>query len=230
MVAFGPKSLCALDSRGCHCGRIGLFEREQRKSMSDLLEAQRQLQAEADEVVRTLQLDERLAEIGHPTRVGSSAMGLMVQRDIDITVVCPKLNAQALEAFAGLGARLMQMTESVAAVRFRNDTGKWNVEPEKYPDGLYLWLSVQMPSGVKWTIDIWLVDEPDKQPDLAHLETLMPRLTDGGREAILQIKQVLAELPQGADKIPSTLVYEAVMDHGVRTAAEFDIWRREHHS
>ena len=73
----------------------------------------------------------------------------------------------------------MRLTEHVGAVRFRNDAGPWNIEPEKYPDGLYLWLLVRMPNMVEWTVDIWLVDEPERQPDLAHLNTLLPRLTNG---------------------------------------------------
>lgn len=194
--------------------------------MSDLLDAQRQLQAEADDVVRLLHLDILLADIGHPKRVGSSAMGLMVQRDIDITVACPKLDAPTLEAFAGIGAHLMQMTESVVAVRFRNDTGKWNAEPDKYPDGLYLWLSVRAQNQEMWTVDIWLVDQPERQPDLTHLKTLMPRLDDKSRETILCIKTALAEHPQAKDKISSALVYEAVMDHGVRTFSEFESWHQ----
>ncbi|MEF0938924.1 hypothetical protein [Rhizobium sp. BR 362] len=195
--------------------------------MSDLLEAQRQLQAEADEVVQQLSLNEFLKAIGNPARVGSSAMGLMVQRDIDITVSCPKLDADTLEAFAGIGARLMQMTESVVAVRFRNDTGEWNTEPDKYPDGLYLWLSVRARNQSMWTIDIWLVDQPDRQPDLAHLKTLLPRIKDEDRETILRIKRALVERSKVRDRISSTLVYEAVIDHDVRTFSEFESWHQQ---
>ncbi|MBB2698190.1 UNVERIFIED_ORG: hypothetical protein GGD59_003707 [Rhizobium esperanzae] len=204
------------------------MKRLEKKSMSDLLEAQRQLQSEADEIVRQLHLDELLGAIGNPTRVGSSAMGLMVRRDIDITVSCPRLDARTLEAFAGIGARLMQMAESVVAVRFRNDTGEWNTEPDKYPDGLYLWLSVRARNQSMWTVDIWLVDQPDRQPDLAHLKTLMPRMNDQDRETILRIKKALAERLQTKGTISSTLVYEAVMDHGVRTVDEFESWHQEH--
>ncbi|WP_245309681.1 hypothetical protein [Rhizobium sp. R339] len=103
--------------------------------MSDLLDVQRRLQAEADEGVRALRLDELLGDLGQAIRVGSSAMGLMVRRDIDITVVCPAIDPVAFEAFTAIGARLMRMTERVVAVRFRNDSGRWNREPEKYPDG-----------------------------------------------------------------------------------------------
>jgi hypothetical protein len=149
----------------------------------------------------------------------------MVRRDIDITVVCDRLDEAALEAFANIGARLMQKTEYVLAVRFRNDTGHWNREPENYPDGLYLWLSVQM-RGAEWTFDIWLVDEPERQPDLAHLKTLLPRLSDMDRAIILQIKHDLAAGNQSIAKIPSALVYEAVMDHGMKTSEEFTEWHR----
>jgi len=185
------------------------------------------MQVEADEVVRTLGLNELLGEIGRPIRVGSSAMGLMVRRDIDITVICDQLNHKALEGFTALGARMMQRTDCVVAVRFRNDTKDWSAEPEKYPDGLYLWLSVRMPDSTEWTIDIWLVDQPERQPDLAHLETLLPRLTDADRATILQIKQVLANGDQSASATPSALVYDAVMDHGVRTFDEFEKWSHD---
>ena len=192
--------------------------------MTDLLASQIQLQAEADEVFRALLLDELLGSIGQPYRVGSSAMGLMVRRDIDITVVCPSLDARALAAFAAIGARLMQMPAIVGSVRFRNDTGAWNLEPEKYPDGLYLGLTVRAANGSIWTLDIWLVDQPERQPDLAHLETLLPRLTDAHRMTILRIKQVLAARPKDSESVPSALVYEAVVDHGIQTIEQFDRW------
>lgn len=198
--------------------------------MREILDAQSNLQAEADEVVRLLDLDRLLAKVGRPVRVGSSAMGLMVRRDIDITVTCDRLDSAALEAFANIGAHLMRLTGHVGAVKFRNDTGPWNMEPEKYPDGLYLWLSVQMLNRVEWTVDIWLVDEPDRQPDLAHLKTLLPRLSDVTRAIILQIKRdLVASADQSCAKIPSALVYEAVMDHGVRTSEEFAKWHLNHH-
>ena len=197
--------------------------------MREILDAQLNLQAEADEVVRLLDLDRLLAKVGSPVRVGSSAMGLMVRRDIDITVSCGRLDSAALEVFANIGAHLMRLTEHVGAVKFRNDTGRWNMEPEKYPDGLYLWLSVQMPNKAEWTVDIWLVDEPDRQPDLAHLKTLLPRLSDATRAKILQIKHDLVDsADQSCAKISSALVYEAVMDHGVRTSEEFAKWHLNH--
>jgi len=191
--------------------------------MDDLLVTQKQLQAEADAVVAALGLIEQLGEIGEPTRVGSSALGLMVRRDIDITVSCPRLDDTTLAAFAQLGARLMQRTDLVVGVRFRNDAGSWNAEPQNYPDGLYLGLTVRTAAGANWTFDIWLVDQPERQPDLAHLRTLLPRLTDADRVVILTIKHVLAA-DTTEPKLPSALVYEAVMDHGMLDVAGFRAW------
>jgi hypothetical protein len=191
--------------------------------MDDLLAAQAQLQAEADALVEALDLMAELAELGAPVRVGSSALGLMVRRDIDITVSCERLDAASLAAFAQLGARLMQRDDLIVTVRFRNDAGRWNAEPQNYPDGLYLGLSARTPAGPNWTFDIWLVDQPERQPDLAHLRTLLPRLTDADRVVILKIKHVLAADPT-EPKLPSALVYEAVMDHGVLDVEGFRAW------
>ncbi len=152
-------------------------------------------------------------------------MGLMVTRDLDITVICESLDGNTLQGFAEIGAKLMLLDQYVASVRFKNDTGPWNADPAAYPDGLYLWLSVRTHEGNDWTVDIWAVDEPEKQPDLAHLRTLMPRITDVDREIILQIKQELADRGCAAgERVPSALVYEAVMDGGIRETATFDAW------
>jgi len=198
--------------------------------MPDLLAAQARLQAQADAVVRQLDLDRLLARVGRPVRVGSSAMGLMVRRDIDITVICDRLDRATLLAFAGIGTQLMALTDHVGTVTFRNDTGRWNTAPEKYPDGLYLWLSIRMPDKAAWTVDIWLVDEPERQPDLAHLNTLLPRLSDTTRAIILTIKHDLLDSTDlGPARLPSALIYEAVMDHGVGTTEEFRTWHLKHH-
>jgi len=61
-----------------------------------LLDQQDALQHEADEVVKELRLEELLATAGKPVRVGSSALGLMVWRDLDITVVCSRLQVDEI--------------------------------------------------------------------------------------------------------------------------------------
>jgi hypothetical protein len=187
-------------------------------SAADLLATQQALQAEADEVYAELGLAEALPRIGEPHRVGSSALGLMVRRDLDVTVVCDALGAAALDAVAALGARLLRHPQ-VQQVQLRDDTGRWNTDP-RYPDGLYIGVGCHSQRGEAWTLDLWFVDEPDRQPDLAHRKTLPPQLDRESRVAILRIKAALADRPpRGFD------VYTAVLDDGVRTVEGFEEWR-----
>jgi hypothetical protein len=194
--------------------------------MDDLLADQRRIQEEADRVVELLQLEALLSDVGRPVRVGSSAMGLMVRRDIDITVVCQDLGSETRAAFVQVGAKLMLMDRHVVSVRFRNDTGSWNTDPASYPDGLYLGVSARTNGGIDWTVDIWAVDQPERQPDMTHLRTLLPRLNDGHRITILLIKQALATAKSSASerRIPSAYVYDAVVESGVGSMAQFTEW------
>jgi hypothetical protein len=194
--------------------------------VSDLLENQRRLQEEADQVVALLQLDALLSHIGRPVRVGSSAMSLMVRRDIDITVICKELSSATHAAFVQVGAKLMLMDRNVISVRFRNDTGAWNTDPASYPDGLYLGVSARTNEGTDWNLDIWAVDQSERQRDLNHLRTLLPRLEDDRRRTILLIKQALAKEKSRFSewKIPSAYVYEAVVDDGVGSLKQFMEW------
>jgi hypothetical protein len=185
----------------------------------EMVQRQDALQSEADAVCGDLGLDELLSSVGRPVRVGSSALGLMVARDVDITVICPALGLAATAAVAGIGAELA-VHQRVRQVRFRDDTGRWNTDPA-YPDGLYLGLDYRSPPGHDWNLDIWFVDEPDRQPDLAHLTTLAPRLTPDARLAILRIKQAWAD--RGA-KVRGFDVYRSVLDDEVRTPEQFDQW------
>jgi hypothetical protein len=184
-----------------------------------LFQAQSALQREADAVDADLGLAGLLATVGEPVRVGSSALELMVWRDLDITVKCPTL---AVEPVAAIGARLAA-DRRVQQVLFRNDTARWNSDPA-YPDGLYLGLKCRTDAGADWSIDIWFVDRPDRQPDLTHIGTLPPRLTPEMRLAILTIKSAWAGRPEYGRSVRGFDIYSAVLDGHVRTVQAFDEW------
>ena len=57
----------------------------------DLLEEELLIEQEADEVEHDLALPSLLGILGTPVRVGSSALGVMVNRDLDVTVICSDL-------------------------------------------------------------------------------------------------------------------------------------------
>ncbi|MCE6997462.1 hypothetical protein LZG04_22065 [Saccharothrix sp. S26] len=185
--------------------------------IEELRRRQAELQAGADAVVADLGLAEPLSALGEPVRTGSSALGLMVVPDIDITVVCRSLDVAAV---VELAARLGRH-ERVRAVRFRKDHGRWNAEPDAYPDGLYLGLKYRDGDGPEWNADIWFVDEPDRQPDLGHVRALPGRLTPEARAAILLIKHARPDYR-------SFDVYRSVLDDGVRTPEDYDAWRTTH--
>ena len=186
---------------------------------AELVRRQDDLQAEAADIEADLQLVSLLSRAGEPFRVGSAAYGLMVLRDLDVTVVCTKL---ALQPITDIGARLAEHPR-VWRVEFRNDTGQWNTAA-RYPDGLYLGVGYRSPAGNAWKLDIWFVDEPARQPDLAHLSSIPSQLTPPTREAILRIKTTWASRPEYGKTVRSFDIYTAVLNDGVRTGDEFEEW------
>lgn len=87
--------------------------------MDPLVERQRALQEEAAAVLDDLELLPLLQTLGDPVKVGSVALGLTVARDIDLTILCPELDAgRVFEVVQPLVAH-----PRVRELRFRNDTG-----------------------------------------------------------------------------------------------------------
>ncbi|HYT77703.1 MAG TPA: hypothetical protein VEQ37_00270 [Actinomycetota bacterium] len=106
---------------------------DRRTEIEELLRRQDELQAEAATVRQDLGFDHRLSAHGEVVPVGSPALGLMVWRDLDFTVVCPRLDVEAVVRTGAGFARHRRVRE----VRFINDTGEWNTDPT-YP-AAYTW-------------------------------------------------------------------------------------------
>jgi hypothetical protein len=191
-----------------------------REEDRDLLTRQRELQAEAEQVRAQLGLDQILGAVGEPVLVGSAALGLMTWRDMDITVVC-----QSLEKHPVLAAAVkLAAHQDVKTLQYRDDSGRWNEDPDRYPDGLYLGLRYYPSVMAEWTADIWFVDDPSRQPDLEHLRTLPSRLTDEARLAILRVKAAWCVRPEYGTSVRSWDIYTAVLDHNIRNEADFGRW------
>ncbi|MBT2765996.1 hypothetical protein [Paenibacillus sp. ISL-20] len=186
---------------------------------SKLLLQQKALQDEASEVADELRLYELLSQAGEPVRVGSSALGLMVWRDLDMTVKCSRLSQQLT---AQIASELM-LHAGVRELKFINDTGVYNTDPA-YPDGLYIGLKYKSQRGKEWEMDIWFVDEPERQPDLKHIITMPEQLTQERREAILQIKSDWASRDEYGKTVRSFDIYTAVLEENIRTPEQFQAW------
>lgn len=187
----------------------------------DLLTRQEARQAEAAVVLADLDLFPVLRTVGRPIQTGSLAYGLMVGRDIDVTCLCPALDPASLFEVMGSFAG----HPSVYRMAFRNDSGRWNTDP-RYPDGLYWTVRYRTEAGGDWNLDLWFLREGTTQFDLEHVETLPPRLTRDTRIAILRIKEAWHGLSAYGTAVHGHDIYEAVLDHDVRTAEEFASYLR----
>ena len=95
-----------------------------------------------------------------------------------------------------------------------------------YPDGLYL--GIKYAAGAEeWNVDIWFVDEPHRQPDLQDLKSLLPRIDEAARSAILRIKHDLVGTPR--TKRPSTVWISTRLCSTVASEStqSFESWLRE---
>lgn len=178
------------------------------------------LQAEAAGILADRDLVAIIGTLGTPIQTGSSALGLMVARDIDVTTICPALD---VDRVFELGRALAQHPR-VRRLAFRNDTGARNVDPD-YPDGLYWMVDYRSDTGAEWNLDLWFLAEGTTQFDLEDMRNLPPRLTPETRLAILRIKEAChGQTP----RIRSHRVYQAVLDHGIRTPAAFQRYLADH--
>jgi hypothetical protein len=188
---------------------------------TQLLQRQERLQVEARTVVAELGLVELLTSVGTLRQVGSSTLGLMVWRDIDLAVSSPGLSsAQAFETMRPLliHPRIMQ-------VRYFNQSGPFSLAglEERY----YFAVVYSPEVGIEWKMDISFWLEHELHPETVH-DVLMQQLTDETRLAILWIKTAWYRLPAYRTTVYSTDIYDAVLQHGVRTPAAFDAYLAEH--
>lgn len=185
-----------------------------------LHEQQNLLQKEANQVLTKLRLPGRLSVVGRPIQVGSLALGLMVCRDLDITVICAELD---LKKVAKICSDLMGL-DGIHQLRFKNDTGHWNQDAATNPDVFCVSLTYLFDTDKEWNIDIRFIDEPERQPDLQHIKTIPPLLNPINREVILSIKQAWYQKPAYRNVVSGHVIYNAVLKHGISSLKEFDEW------
>ena len=180
------------------------------------------LQAEANAVVTRLDLLGMLGPLGDPEVIGSAVSGIMVWRDIDLSVRCQDLTpARFWEAL-----RPLLNDPGLARLDYRNETGERSPTDDPVDERLYAVLRYETEPGTVWKIDLslWTSDAP--RPYRAEAEALR-RLDDETRLAVLWIKDVWSRLPVYPYEVSGYEVYDAVLEHGVRAPAGFDAYLRE---
>lgn len=191
---------------------------------AELLRRQEALQSEAQQVITELALIPLLSRAGKPEQIGSSMSGLMVWRDLDFNILCPHPSPDLIfETMQPL------MTHPrVTKLLYHNDTGQY-APPELQGDERYYFVVYYKSDAEhEWKIDLsfWLSDTPRNQQ--AYLEYLAQRLTDETKLAILWIKDVWSHLPTYPYQVGGTDIYDAVLEHGVRTPDQFRTYLLTH--
>ncbi len=189
----------------------------------ELLRRQDTLQAAARQVIADLDLPALLARAGRPHQIGSSVSGLMVWRDLDFSVVCPGLTGERLVDTL----RPLLAHPRVTRLDYRNETGPRSPSGRPEDQRYYVVLHYETDAGDDWKIDLslWTTDAP--RGELDHPGRLAARLTDETRLAILWLKDVWSRLPTYPYQVGGYEVYDAVLEHGVRTPSQFDVYLRE---
>lgn len=181
------------------------------RTMSEgVLQREEQRRRRAVEIVSTLGLMERWADFGVPKLVGAAAYGLMVAPDIDIEIYCTEPKVEMGFSVVSEVARI----PGIWKVRFSNELDA--------PDhGLYWQLRYRPSRTEVWKIDMWLLagDHPGPRSD-DLVEAMDRALTEETRIAILTIKEAI----ESRNDVHSINIYEAVLDDGVRSTADFLTW------
>ncbi len=184
-----------------------------------LLQQQKRLQGEAQQIIEELNLYALLQKIGNVRQLGSSTLGLMVWRDIDIAVSCPpgiELQKILQEAMNPIFSH-----PSIQSIRFLHQAGHFKEEEldPRYYFGIYY----RSQEREEWKIDISFWLDTFDHPETIH-DVIEPKITEADRLTILWIKDIWYRLPTYRFQVYSTDIYDAVLNHQVQTPTEFDAY------
>jgi hypothetical protein len=169
-----------------------------------LLTRQADLQREAATVLRELSLIEVLGRAGRVILLGSAVSGLMVWRDLDFGVDAPGLTSDAAwETMHPLLGRC-------SALHYADDR-----DERRH----YFVMRID-----DWKIDVslWFAGVPPVVE--AFQADLQERLTKESRIAILRLKDAWHRLPHYPDVVNAWEIYDAVLNHDVRTLDALDAY------
>jgi hypothetical protein len=185
---------------------------------SEALQNNDELQSEGKRLLEVTGLIELLSTFGQVVVGGSYVYGTVVDRDIDIEVLCPanqinfEVRAELISALAMLPQCItMKMTDRIV------------VPKEGRPQGIW-YAPYLLFEGKTWGIDIWL--QPPEEAEVSKteypdLDAKMRVLTIEQRVTILGIKHQTVLNGTKVKGVTSVEVYAAVLDRGVTSYKEF---------
>jgi hypothetical protein len=186
--------------------------------IAELLKRQDDLQAEAGQVSADLRLDAVLGRVGRVVPIGSAASGLMVWRDLDLSIYCTGAEPGRDVANA---LRDLLADPRLLEAEYRNEVGARSPSGGVHDQRYYAVLHYLAAEDRVWKIDLSFWTDAGPRGEFIDAARLPERLSDETRLAILWIKDVWHRLPSYPYEVGGMEVYDAVLNHGVRTPAEF---------
>lgn len=179
------------------------------------------LYEEAQSVIDGTEIERRLSIYGDVKLEGSFVYRTMVDRDIDYIVYVSEGTELTYEFRAKIIADLARIP-SAKAVQMSDvyHFPKWSSHDI---DGIWFGLTPISAAGNKWNIDIWCVKRDAKRIRTVtdSLEKRLLSMDDETRETIVQIKQQAANSGAKQKGMTSAMVYDAVINHGIKSYDEF---------
>ncbi|MCX5757581.1 MAG: hypothetical protein NTU83_03565, partial [Candidatus Hydrogenedentes bacterium] len=186
-----------------------------------LLALDQGLRAEAGRVLSTSGLGEIVLGEGYEA-VGSYVMRTMTWRDLDFERAEEEPDWERHWALGTRLARLGWVWKLHCTDAYR--------QPDGTDEGLYWGLMLCDPAGgPAWKVDLWTARAEEFAKGSPNRARWAGLLTEETRFHILAIKESVCHLPEYRREMLSVHVYEAVLDDGVRSVADFMRWwqRRE---
>lgn len=168
--------------------------------------------------MRECALSEHLSRAGRVLPLGSAFTGLMVWRDVDFGVDAPGI--RAADAWSAMLPLLAD--ERCVRLRYENETRLAGSEARHY-----FVCRLLSATGHEWKVDvsIWTNGVPSEvEPFQRSLEG---RLTADLRLVVLRLKEAWWRDTAYPDVVGGFEIYDAVLEHGVRTLDELDAYLRE---
>jgi hypothetical protein len=169
--------------------------------------AEARLQA-AHELLRDLDLIARWSVYGEVTVVGSVAIELVVDPDIDLEI-------RSEEPRVADGFAVMSVLAELPQVRRIT----YLDARDRHEEGQYWKLEYETPDDT-WTVDMWVFG-PDAPGGGPFAEALRHHLTSDARDTILAIKE---EAAARGERARGYWLYQAVLDGGASTYDEYRDW------
>ncbi len=186
----------------------------------DLIQRDKILRQEADDLLGSKDLRGLLEEYGIPHITGSYALQLMTWRDLDIY-----LEQQALseELFFRLGGKIASRLAPIK-MSFRNER---IAQTPNLPSGLYWGVYLGDERKDAWKLDIWAIDSQECKQRLSFTERLIAELTSSRRRKILFIKEACWQDSGYRKTYTSQDIYCAVIEEGIENIDGFKQYMKD---